>query len=516
MARLQKTCKVGRMSRMLKEFSIEHSAGLKMADMAALLVQSVPRERLLETLANSSQEPPRSEPAALLPESVPVPLPGLVPMHEEMRTGPVQRKKSIARAEPVKILQFFPHPEGTYVQNEHGFYVKEEVSPADAQKYKKVIAKKANVNGWVTIQFEGDVFWQCLSAAEVAELVSNPSWVDKRVTNGKKTGTVASEGDNMYGVGDDVIKVMWDCGRKTVSVKRNTVQLVDTSARKVAKAKAPEDTPLLGLAVSQKVKKRWVAVRQPAPTPSTAVPLESNAASAADADEAMQKGQADKVAAKRKAGGNAKGKAGARSNAKGKMMAGALCGMEQRKASMQRPNNTQRQKVLLLQLKRPHYNAIKDGRKKWEARPLLRAPDKYDICRQSVADKLAQVGRAVVLQSGFGTNDRVQIEEVRRFSLEEMVRDLGADLLPDATDGKARMAIYRDIYGARRCKGGFVAMRFNWPRPSATVSTVKIDGRNCVKRVGKAVAGVSGEKKTRGCKRGCARSQVRTALMSSL
>ena len=58
MARLQKMCKVGRMNTMLKEFCIDHPAGLKMADKAALLVQTVPRDRLLETLASGSQEPP--------------------------------------------------------------------------------------------------------------------------------------------------------------------------------------------------------------------------------------------------------------------------------------------------------------------------------------------------------------------------------------------------------------------------------------------------------------------------
>ena len=45
--------------------------------------------------------------------------------------------KNKVSAEP-KIIEFFPHPDGTYVQNERGFYVDEEESPADAQKYKKV------------------------------------------------------------------------------------------------------------------------------------------------------------------------------------------------------------------------------------------------------------------------------------------------------------------------------------------------------------------------------------------
>jgi len=52
MARLQKLCKVGRMNSLLKEHGIQHEVGLKVADKAALLVQKVPRDRLLEILAN--------------------------------------------------------------------------------------------------------------------------------------------------------------------------------------------------------------------------------------------------------------------------------------------------------------------------------------------------------------------------------------------------------------------------------------------------------------------------------
>jgi len=52
MARLQKMCKVRRMNSLLKEHGIQHEVGLKVADKAALLVQKVPRDRLLEILAN--------------------------------------------------------------------------------------------------------------------------------------------------------------------------------------------------------------------------------------------------------------------------------------------------------------------------------------------------------------------------------------------------------------------------------------------------------------------------------
>ena len=61
------------------------------------------------------------------------------------------------------------------------------------------------------------------------------------------------------------------------------------------------------------------------------------------------------------------------------------------------------------ELKRPQYDAIKDRRKLWEARPFFDGS-----CRQTIYDKLAVVGNAAVLQRGAGTNDRVRIAEVRR------------------------------------------------------------------------------------------------------
>jgi hypothetical protein len=129
------------------------------------------------------------------------------------------------------------------------------------------------------------------------------------------------------------------------------------------------------------------------------------------------------------------------------------------------------QKVLLLQLRRPHYDAIKSGSKTWEARPLLDG----SLCgRQSIFDKLAQVGRVVVLQSGANTNDRVRIAEVRRYTrqghsypLPGMVAELGADLLPDVADERARAKVYESLYGIERCARGFVAMRLEWPSEAA-------------------------------------------------
>ena len=115
---------------------------------------------------------------------------------------------------------------------------------------------------------------------------------------------------------------------------------------------------------------------------------------------------------------------------------------------------------------RTHYDAIKSRRKSWEARPLFDGSG-----AQTIHDKLAAVGRVVVLQSGANTNDRVRIAEVRRytpvgieFPVKRMVADLGADLLPDAPDDTiARMKVYQALYGVERCARGFVAMRLEWP-----------------------------------------------------
>ena len=93
------------------------------------------------------------------------------------------------------------------------------------------------------------------------------------------------------------------------------------------------------------------------------------------------------------------------------------------------------------------------------------------VGQQTIHDKLAAVGRAVVLQSGANTNDRMRIAEVRRytpvgieFPVRRMVEELGADLLPDApVDTIARMEVYHALYGVQRCARGFVAMRLVWP-----------------------------------------------------
>ena len=60
-----------------------------------------------------------------------------------------------------------------------------------------------------------------------------------------------------------------------------------------------------------------------------------------------------------------------------------------------------------------HYDAIKAGRKVWEARPSYQLR-KGAWCESSFS-QLAAVGRVVVLQSGAGTNDLASVVEFRRY-----------------------------------------------------------------------------------------------------
>jgi hypothetical protein len=143
-------------------------------------------------------------------------------------------------------------------------------------------------------------------------------------------------------------------------------------------------------------------------------------------------------------------------------------------------------KVLLLQMRRPHYDAIKDERKKWEARPVFRTV--RSGWQQTIFDKLATVGRTVVLQSGAGTNDRMQISEVRRYiadedvglhALRNMVRELGTDLLPDTVGEEARIEVYKSIYGELQCSKGFVAMRMQLPAQGQPSTNMRVKQRAC-------------------------------------
>ena len=136
---------------------------------------------------------------------------------------------------------------------------------------------------------------------------------------------------------------------------------------------------------------------------------------------------------------------------------------------------------------------MKTRRKLWEARLLV-----DDTGRQTKFGKFALVGNAAMLQSGAGTNDRVRISEVRRYTpqglsspLQDMVAELGAELLPDETDAKARVDVYEALYGDRCCRG-FVAMRIEWPDEPETVTksqdTRGITGSAATRSVNKGTA----------------------------
>ena len=57
MARVYKSCNVERMGAILREFCSDRLVGLKKEDKAALIVEKVPRARLMEILAGGAQEP---------------------------------------------------------------------------------------------------------------------------------------------------------------------------------------------------------------------------------------------------------------------------------------------------------------------------------------------------------------------------------------------------------------------------------------------------------------------------
>ena len=112
---------------------------------------------------------------------------------------------------------------------------------------------------------------------------------------------------------------------------------------------------------------------------------------------------------------------------------------------------------------------MKAGRKNWDARPIFQVGPKG--CSRHWIDRLASVGREVILQSGADTNDRMRIAEVVRYTsetcsgipLQDMVIGLGADLLPDEANAAAREQVHLNLYGDSRCALGFVAMRLEPP-----------------------------------------------------
>ena len=111
-------------------------------------------------------------------------------------------------------------------------------------------------------------------------------------------------------------------------------------------------------------------------------------------------------------------------------------------------------KTLLLQIQRSYYNAIMNGSKTWEARPLFEREDKGEG-KTTMANKLAKVGLKVKLQSGSDTNDSFRITEVCKYeNVEEMVNKLGADLLPDVVDTRAGVEVYNNLgYDAAQLAG---------------------------------------------------------------
>ena len=71
MARVQKSFKVARMNAILEECSVERPPGMKMADKAALIVEKVPRDRLLNFL----EVPDEGAPATKMARTQPIVLP---------------------------------------------------------------------------------------------------------------------------------------------------------------------------------------------------------------------------------------------------------------------------------------------------------------------------------------------------------------------------------------------------------------------------------------------------------
>ena len=139
------------------------------------------------------------------------------------------------------------------------------------------------------------------------------------------------------------------------------------------------------------------------------------------------------------------------------------------------------QEVLTLEVTAGHYDAINSRRPRWEARPIFR--DNNRGRGPSLEDKLATVGRQVIVQKGPGAG-RIRmadtslwrIAEVRRYiSAQEMVSELAADLLPDRIDDRRRLQAYTDLYGVG-CSLGFVAMRLELPKDAPAAS------RRCTSR----------------------------------
>ena len=55
-------------------------------------------------------------------------------------------------------------------------------------------------------------------------------------------------------------------------------------------------------------------------------------------------------------------------------------------------------------------------------------------------------------------------------SVQDMVAELAADLLPDVADARTRVKVHESLYGGIGCARGFVAMRLEWPDEASAVT----------------------------------------------
>ena len=147
-------------------------------------------------------------------------------------------------------------------------------------------------------------------------------------------------------------------------------------------------------------------------------------------------------------------------------------------------------RILMLQVKRCYYDAIKSGRKRWESRPLFEK--RMNGCFQPWKGfSLATKGRKIKFQSGPPPLLQMQVAEVRCFlCAKDMVKELGEELLPDDVNANARIKSLSKIYGAEVCNSGFLAMRLkplDEPAAVAASSNSRVPSRSSAS---KAVQGL--------------------------
>jgi hypothetical protein len=124
-------------------------------------------------------------------------------------------------------------------------------------------------------------------------------------------------------------------------------------------------------------------------------------------------------------------------------------------------SSSEGQDVLMLITTR-HHDAIASGRQQWEARPMLR--DNNRGRGQSHDDKLATVGRQVILQGGPGAG-RIRKADTSLWRVAEVRRYTSArDMVSELAAGCHCLEAYADLYGHAGCAHGFVAMRLERPK----------------------------------------------------